>query len=134
MQAAKIQRLSRHLMNARMKQWTTNRLKKNIFFHEKNKLLKHHPYPQNHKTKKIQYVLQLPMAMKKTNFLQFNPKYSTKIFSKERRAYTSKFLDQEYQKDKKKGSELIHMGLLNKQQKMVEQVFLYNFKMVMKNI
>ena len=102
MQAAKFQRLSRHPMNARMKQGTTNRLKRSSFLHEKNKLLKHHPDLQNHQPREIPRCLATPpWQIKRPIFSNTVPNIQQKASQSApvRRAYTSEFIDHEYPKD-----------------------------------
>ena len=73
-QAAKFQRLPGHPMNARMKEGTKNRLKRNSFIHEKNKLLEQHPDLKNHEPKEISRCQATPPWLGKSR-----PTFSTSI-------------------------------------------------------
>ena len=101
-QAAKFQRLPRHPMNARMKQGTTNRLKRNSFNHEKDKLLQQHSDLQNHTPKEIPRCLATPPWQgKRPIFSTKIPNITQKAFQngQERKAYTSEFLDERYPRE-----------------------------------
>ena len=102
MQAAKFQRLPRHPMNDRMKQRTKNRLKRNSFIHEKNKLLQQHPDLQNHAPKETPRCLATPPWQgKRPTFSTTIPNIQQKASQSgpERKAYTSEYLDITYPKE-----------------------------------
>ena len=102
-QAAKFQRLSRHPMNVRIKQGTKNRLKRNSFVHEKNKLIQQHPDLRNHVPKEIPRCRATPpwLGNSRPIFSSTIPNILHKDSQSgpERKAYTSEYLDKCHPKE-----------------------------------